>query len=160
MSPLLTCRTSLSPPETQTPANLNPHMWYIVVFTLNDTRCRGNSQCNCMHCIALKWYSGIRNHGEALTSRLPSAAEFCSSRMKTYDYYSMEMQSIFLCVLPTSTWYLVSVSQCVGLILCRNIPLSIVICVRQIHTVHTDKRQDEREQLVKIVWTLARSFSP
>ena len=40
--------------------------------------------------------------GEAQTSWLQSAVEFRSSRMKMYDYYSMEMQSKFICVLPTS----------------------------------------------------------
>ena len=40
--------------------------------------------------------------GEALTSRLPSAVEFCSAVMKMFDYYLMEMQSKFICVLPAS----------------------------------------------------------
>ena len=35
-------------------------------------------------------------------SRLPSAVEFCSSSMTMCDYYSMEVQSKFMCVLPTS----------------------------------------------------------
>ena len=40
--------------------------------------------------------------GETLMSRLPSAVEFCNSRIKMYYYYSMEMQSKFICALPTS----------------------------------------------------------
>ena len=39
---------------------------------------------------------------EALMSGLPTAVEFHSSRMKMYDYYSMEMQSKFICLLPMS----------------------------------------------------------
>ena len=31
-----------------------------------------------------------------------SAVEFRNSRMKRYEFYSMEMQSKFICVLPTS----------------------------------------------------------
>ena len=49
--------------------------------------------------------------GEALTSRLPSAVEFRSSRMKMYDYHSMEMQSKVICVLPTCLCQLLSIAD-------------------------------------------------
>ena len=46
--------------------------------------------------------------GEALKSWLPTAVEFRRSRMKMYNYYFMEMQSKFICVLPTSLQNLVT----------------------------------------------------